>query len=455
MRKMKAVFAALAAVILLVSACGAAGAEQGPRQILSAADAEEWLTVFLGRHPEALEGAWAITPQMEEAAAQAGGFRGFALQMALMGGIREIGPAREGELQGYKTFRVPCVFLLQSVDLTLVVQDGALAGLRIDPFSGVPEPEDSAAFASAALALPVPGLGELPGLLTLPRGEGPFPAVVLLPGSGPSDMDETVGNLKPFRDIAEGLAAQGIAAYRFHKRTYVYGAQLAEKKDFTLEDEYLEDAVSAVRLLSQQPGIDPDRIFVLGHSLGGNAVPAVARRLKQEGAQACGYIMMAASLRPLDVLMREQYDFLYSLMPEVTAAQQAEKDALFAELDRLRDPDSLAEDDMIAGAYAPYWKWLAGYDVLREAEEMDRPVLLLPGEEDYQVPMEDFRLWQEALGDQSGWRMTAYPGLTHLFTPGRKTEGASAYARDGRVQEQVILDIASFILETGRPQGRH
>ena len=178
---------------------------------------------------------------------------------------------------------------------------------------------------------------------------------------------------------------------------------------------------------------------------GGNAMPALARELKNAPVKACGFIMMAASPRPLDVLMREQYDFLYSLMPEMTAEQQAEKDALFAELDKLKDLDSLTEDDRIAGTYSAYWKWLADYDILQAAGEITEPVLLLQGEEDYQVTMEDFGIWKDALGEKENWRMISYPGLTHIFTAGQKTEGAAVYSRSDRMDHQVIQDIADFV----------
>ena len=155
--------------------------------------------------------------------------------------------------------------------------------------------------------------------------------------------------------------------------------------------------------------------------------------------------MMAASPRPLDELMREQYDFLYSLMPEVSEAQQTEKDAIFAELDKLKDLDSLTEDDKVIGTYASYWKWLAAYDIMQAAEEITEPVLLLQGEEDYQVTMVDFGMWKEALGEKENWQMISYPGLTHLFMPGQKNEGSAAYTRDGKVDAQVIDDIAAFV----------
>ena len=449
----KKLICVILAAFMILSACGTAAAEQAPRKISTAADADEWIAAFLGEHPEELEGAWAMTAQMEAAVGQMGGISGLAAQFAALGTVLEISPAYEAEINGYQAFHIPCVFSAMSVDLLLVVLDGAVAGLQTCAYSGGEQKEEAEAdsFDSVELALPVPGLGELPGILTVPKGDGPFPAVVLLQGSGSSDRDETIGSLKPFRDIAEGLAAQGIAVYRFNKRTYVYGTELAAKKDFTPADEYLEDAVNAVRLLAEQERIDPGRIFVLGHSLGGNMIPAAARELEQAPVKARGFIMMAASPRPLDVLMREQYDFLYSLMPEITAQQQAEKDALFAELDKLADLDSLGEDDAVAGAYAAYWKWLAAYDILQAAGEITAPVLLLQGEEDYQVTTEDFGIWQEALGEKENWRMILYPGLTHLFMPGEKAEGSAVYAREAKVDENVILDIAAFISEAGQP----
>ena len=451
---MKKFFALVLSVIMILASCGIAAAEQEARILETASDADEWISVFLGEHPEELDGIWAMTAQMEAAAAGAGGMGGLAKQFEKLGSVVKIDPAREGELQGYKVFYVPCVFSSISVDLVLVLQDGAIAGLSTGTYSGSGEEEaDSDLFDSIDLPLPVPELGELPGTLTVPKGEGPFPVVILLQGSGPSDRDETIGALKPFRDIAEGLSAQGIAVYRFDKRTYVYGDELAAKKNISLEDEYIEDAVNAVQLVAVQEKIDPGRIFVLGHSLGGNAVPAVARELEQAPVNACGFIMMAASPRPLDVLMREQYDFLYSLMPEETEEQKTEKEAflaekekIFSELDRLKAVDTLSDDDTVLGIWKSYWKWLADYDILQAAKEISRPVLLLQGEEDYQVTMEDFGIWKENIGDRGNWTMISYPGLVHPFTPGQKTEGSDAYTHSAKVDAGVIQDIAEFIL---------
>ena len=449
MKRMKKLLAALLAAVLALTV--SAAAEQEARKIETPADAEEWLGIFLGEAPETLDGVWAMTAQMQSAADRMGGMKGLAASLSALGAVQEIGAAYEEEIQGYRAFRIPCVFSTMPLDLVLVTDQGAVAGLSTAPYTGGDKrEEDSAAFDSIELALPVPALqGELPGTLLIPKGEGPFPAVVLVQGSGPSDRDETVMNLKPFRDLAEGLAVQGVAVYRFDKRTYVYGEEMAADTQGTLVDESIEDAVNAVQLLARQDRIDPARIWVLGHSLGGNAVPAIARSLREQPVDACGFILMAASPRPLDVLIREQYDFLYSLLPEVTPELQAEKDALFAELDRLQDPDALADDETVAGAYAPYWKWLAAYDILQAAQEISQPCLLLQGEEAYQATMEDFAIWQNALGKKANWRLISFPGLTHVFTAGQKAEGNAIYARTDTVDAAVIRTVADFILHNG------
>ena len=451
---MKKIFAAVLALMMILCACGAAGAEQEARKMETAADADEFIATFLGEHPEELDGGWALSAQMETALAGLGGFGGLAKQFAALGTPEKIEPAYEGEIQGYKAFYVPAVFPAMPMDLILVIQDGAIAGVSTGAYSGgkemesepetTPEAEESAAFDSIELALPVDGLGELPGILTVPKGEGPFPAVVLIHGSGASDMDENVGNVKPFRDLAEGLAAQGVAVYRFDKRTKTFGTQLMQNTQFTLEDESIEDAVNAVQMLATREEIDPDRILVLGHSLGGNAVPAISRALEGAPEKACGFIMMAASPRQPDVLMREQIEYLDSL-GQIPEDQRQTYDDLLQELDKLQDIDSLPEDEPVAGAYPAYWKWFRDYDILQAAAEITRLVLLLQGEEDYQVTMEDFGIWKENLGDQPFVLMKSYPGLTHCFTPGEKTEGGTVYNRAEKMDAQVILDIAEFV----------
>jgi len=93
----------------------------------------------------------------------------------------------------------------------------------------------------------------VPGTVTVPRAPGPHAGVVLLAGSGSLDRDETIGRKQPLKDIAWGLASLGIATIRFDKVTYAHADELKDAHDFTLADEYLPDAIAAIKLLGSTP----------------------------------------------------------------------------------------------------------------------------------------------------------------------------------------------------------
>lgn len=431
--------------------CGAmipaAGEKTGEKKrISSPEEAELFVRTFLGENPELLDRKYLLSEMMEQAVYGSGGFSAIAKQFSALGELHETAPAYAGEISGMKVFRVPCRFSMAEMDIVLTLDgDGAIAGLVTDRYTGPAKTEKAEGrhYSKTELFLPVPELnGELPGTLTMPEGEGPFPAVVLIHGSGPNDRDESIGALKPFRDIAEDLSNHGIAVYRFDKRTLVYGKEMAADTKTTLREETVLDAVRAVQLLAAQDQIDPERIFVLGHSLGGTAIPAIDLELKNQTVKARGYILMAPGARRLDTMIRDQYDFLAELMPEA----KSERNAVLAELEKLEKPETLQEGDIIAGAYAAYWKWLIEYDPAGMAADITVPCLLMQGEEDYQVSMEDFRIFRNALGGKENWTFRSYPGLVHTFTEGKKTEGPAAYTRSGRVSERVTADIAEFIL---------
>ncbi|MGW6337305.1 alpha/beta hydrolase family protein, partial [Nocardia rhamnosiphila] len=147
----------------------------------------------------------------------------------------------------------------------------------------------------------------VPGTLSLPRAGDPRPGVVLLPGSGPTDRDGTLGDNKPLRDIAWGLADRGIAVLRFDKLTFARPEQIDAK--FTAADEYVPHGVAAVQALRAHPAVDAERVFVLGHSLGGRMAPRVAAA----EPTVAGLILMAGSAQPLHWTAVRQIRYLTEL----------------------------------------------------------------------------------------------------------------------------------------------
>ena len=164
-----------------------------------------------------------------------------------------------------------------------VTEAGQLGGLQLAP-PGAAQPTapweppayaDPGRFEEQEVTLGPEALA-VSGTLSIPRRGGPWPAVVLLAGSGSLDRDETVGRNKPLKDIAWGLASRGVAVLRFDKVTYAHAATVKDAQDFTLTDEYVPHATAAIAVLQQHPGVAARRVFVLGDSLGGTVAPRVA-----------------------------------------------------------------------------------------------------------------------------------------------------------------------------------
>lgn len=286
-------------------------------------------------------------------------------------------------------------------------------------------------------------LGPLQGTLTLPAGIGPFPGVVLVAGSGPNDRDETIGPNKPLKDIADGLAAAGIASLRYDKRTLTYGVQMMERGGFTVDDEVTDDALTAAHLLGQQKQVDSQHLFVLGHSLGAMMAPRIGKR----DAKLAGLILVAAPARPLLVVSAQQVREV-GVRQRMTAKQVAGNEQIIAAERTLLDKADPQHPPSGSFARVPqsYWLSLHRYDQVAVAKGLSMPMLFLQGSRDFQVsPKADFARWKQDLQGHSNVTFDLYPGLSHLFMPVGKTGTVADYSVPGHVSAKIIRDIATWI----------
>jgi fermentation-respiration switch protein FrsA (DUF1100 family) len=348
---------------------------------------------------------------------------------------------------GYQIAVVTCAFERTNVDVQVVFNGaGEIAGLAMRPgearaVAGIPAYAEPTRYAETEVTV---GSGQwaLPGTLTVPAGDGPFPVVVLVHGSGPQDRDETVGAAKPFRDLALGLASRGVAVLRYDKRSRVHGRQMIGQADMTVDDEVVDDARAAIALVKQMPRLEADRVFVVGHSLGGMLGPRIVA-----GQSVAGLIIMAGPTRPLQELLVEQTRHVLSAdgsLSDDDRAQVEQVELLAERIRSLGDSDAgLAEP--LAGAPAAYWIDLRSYDPADAAANLDVPMLILQGERDYQVTMADFEGWRSALSGRSNVTLKSYPSLNHLFIAGTGRSLPNEYLTPGNVDVQVIDDIAAWI----------
>jgi dienelactone hydrolase len=361
---------------------------------------------------------------------------------AQFGKVKEIGEEYTFELSGLTVVAVPVKLEKDGVNLEVYFDgDSRIAGLQTKPYQekklekNIPDN-----IIEKELTAKVNGI-ELGGTLTLPKGDGEFPCVVLVHGSGTTDRDETILTNKPFRDIAWGLAEQGIAVYRYDKRTFVYPEQFKTGTELTIYDETINDAVEIAKMLQEVDGIDKDRIYILGHSLGGYAMPRIAKDSKE----AAGFIIMAGTVRPAHVLIPEQYDYLFNLDGTVTDDEQKMLDYVKAEVDKIQNIDDYGDSEIFMGMYKAYVKDMISYDPIEVASTIERPVLVLQGERDYQVTMKDYNMWHDAYGDKDNWTFITYEKLNHLMIAGEGVPNNAEYSIEGSVDSKVINDIAEFV----------
>jgi len=359
------------------------------------------------------------------------------------GNITQIVQTRQANESGYAVVYVTCIFSkAQMLDVKISFNtEHTIVGLIVVPTEegyhySPPSYVNQSLFTEQNVSI-----GQepwvLPGTLTIPTGNGPFPAVLLVHGSGPNDRDETYGPNKPFKDLAWGLASQGIVVLRYEKRTKQYPEESAAIHNFTVEDETITDAIAGMDFLNSSPIVNHSSMFVLGHSLGGMLAP----RLALQDHRISGLILLAGPTRHLEDLILEQSRYLVNLSGLNQSAQLVTLERLVIKIKTLE----INESEYVLGAPKSYWVDLATYDPVKTAQSLDIPLLILQGMRDYQVTMTDFAHWNATFSGKQSVTLKTYPTLNHFFIAGTGTPTDAEYLIEGHVDEHVIVDIASWV----------
>jgi dienelactone hydrolase len=293
----------------------------------------------------------------------------------------------------------------------------------------------------------------LNGILSLPNNcNSAVPALVLVHGSGSNDMDESVGRNKPFRDIAANLPSKGIAVLRYDKRTFVHGKQMVKDSpnDITVKNETIEDAILAANLLRDDKRINSEKIYILGHSLGGMLAP----RIDAEGGNFAGLIIWAGSPRTLVEIMVSQNE---EMIPQLGKLFQLLAKKQFKSIKVKFDAlESMTEDEakkakFLGGTSLWYLKEMAAHPAENYLKVIKKPILILHPEKDCHVTVEkDFELYKKICAGKENVQFKLYPELNHLFMKsvyGRIKDLKKEYNIPQNVDTTVLGDISQFILE--------
>ncbi|WP_443944422.1 DUF3887 domain-containing protein [Pedobacter sp. AW1-32] len=283
---------------------------------------------------------------------------------------------------------------------------------------------------------------QLAAVVTTPKGKKNFPVVVFVHGSGPSDMDESIGANKPFKDLAAGLAAKGVASVRYVKRTLIYANEF--QGVFTVKEEVLDDAASAIATAKSIAGVNPKAIYVYGHSLGGMLAPRIA----VTSPDVAGIILAAAPARKLADVITDQTKYMFSLAKDTSETNKVKLNEAITAIQQAKLTQlgtTIKPDSVILGLPAKYWTDLNSNDQVAESKKLTKRILILQGGNDFQVPKTDFDLWNTALGKKKTVQLKFYPELNHLMTTQTEKGNMTQYQLPANVSETVINDIATWI----------
>ena len=282
------------------------------------------------------------------------------------------------------------------------------------------------------------------------------PAVLFVPGSGPMDVDATMGGTKCFKDLAYGLATAGFVTLRMEKPGVAVALKQVVTKTVTIEDEYITPLCAALKYLAAHPAVDPGQIFLLGGSLGGMVAP---RLCQASPVPLAGIVSCAGTSIPLCQTMISQLTYLHEHFPrpkqEDFDKEIEQNEAILRCLEK-GGPKSGEPDptkDLPIPIPLSYLKDLYDHDPVTVAAKLDVPMLFVQGKRDWQVGMQDFVRWQTGLEgskaiEKAEWKV--YDDVGHVLTVvDEKQHGTFQYDGPAHVKDELVKDVIDFMRRTG------
>lgn len=306
----------------------------------------------------------------------------------------------------------------------------------------------------------------LKGMLALPEGEVKA-AVVIVDGSGPNNMNLTIGQNNPMKHMSDQLVEKGIAVVRFNKRTYEYAKKFAMEgiqNEVLIKDEFIDDAAAALKFVQTDKRLKDADIYLMGHSQSATYLPEIN---KKSGDIAKGYLVLAGTPKNLMEITKMQIDELISQIEKTETKTDEEKknldmqikytkqsieanEEILKKLDKMSDEELKKPENAPYGMPGIYAKDLLKYDGFKLYKDNKLPVFVRIGEFDRQVPSTEIKTWEDLIGDRENVDIKELKGVNHLMqesdgkTPIDKLY-ATEYQEDKPINSALINDIAAFV----------
>ena len=386
-----------------------------------------------------------------------------------LGSMKSITLLKQEPVQGMVQFSFKALFEKDSLLLLMAVKDKTIMGLflkPLEPANAYRTPAYGSGFqlSQKEFTHGVPGL-PLDGQLMWPAryDETRLPVCILIHGSGPNDMDESIGPNKVFMDLALGLCKNGIGTLRYNKRTFQHGQAYADGQ-ITLREEVTDDVRAMVDFAMQQSWVDTNRIYLVGHSQGAIVAPSIMAADKR----VAGVVLLCGSAEPLTAILRYQLGWLDSMQSGRISAETRKQQQMLDSFGMQEWLQTQPGSRMLMGAPLSWWHEI---DQVFKAEHLHQPgkrSLVLNAGKDYQIPPTFYASLQAGckagmmeedtiFGDNylnigrsvvSRCQAREYPELNHMLMPSDGSLKPAEYKRKGlHVDEQLIRDVASWIRE--------
>lgn len=295
------------------------------------------------------------------------------------------------------------------------------------------------------------------GMIKMPKGEVKA-GIVIVDGSGPNDMNMTLGQNKMMKHLSDQLAEKGFAVLRFNKRTYQYGKELAKigmQNKTLIKDEFIDDAAEGLKTLAKEQGIPTDKLFILGHSQSGSYLPVIN---ETSGNLAKGYIILSGTPTNIAELSKKQLEKVIEEGSENADEEQVKmmkqniktNDELLKKIETMSDEELNKPENYPFGIPGVYVKDLMKYDAIKLYNDSKLPIFIRIAEFDKQVPISELELWKNGLDKNENDSIEEVKGANHMMQPSDgKTKLANLitdeYQKDAPIVSSVIDDIATWI----------